>query len=101
MENKNPEREKLARQKEEFLNAELARSTINGMLGMVSNKLLNKAGLTEDMVRELESQYYLLATESHMLYCGDLIVRKKVLDEYAPILKAYILNGERRRSVGE
>ncbi|MDR1296443.1 MAG: hypothetical protein LBO05_03540 [Deltaproteobacteria bacterium] len=101
MENNNSEREKLARQKEEFLNAELARSTINGMIGMVSNKLLNKAGLTEDRVRELESQYYLLATESHMLYCGDLIVRKKVLEEYAPFLKAYRLNGDWRRAAGE
>jgi hypothetical protein len=103
MENKNSESEyeKLVRQEEEFLNAELARSTINGMVGMVSHKLRNKTGLTRDMEIKLRSQMDLLATESHMLYGGDMVVRKKVLEEYAPILKAFILNCDYRRAAGE
>jgi hypothetical protein len=93
MEKGNSEYEMLVRQREEFMNAEVALSTINGMIGMVDRKLRDKAGLTRDMESELESQLKLLNSEYHLLYSGDMAVRKKALEVYSPVLKKFNLNG--------
>ncbi|MDR1037120.1 MAG: hypothetical protein LBT40_11285 [Deltaproteobacteria bacterium] len=85
----NSEYEMLVRQREEFLSAEVALFTINGMAGMVAHKLRDRVGLTRDRQSELESQMKLLSMERHLLYCGDMAVTKKALEEYSPNLEGF------------
>jgi hypothetical protein len=62
------------------------------MIAEIIFYLFNSKNLTSDKINELHRKRKLLNEERDKLYCGDKYIRKKIMIEYAPLVKQFFYN---------